>query len=181
MRLLARPNAKPALTVDGVLALGCNLGIETCFATRVLAHMSDSPARMLADVQMISRGADALDVWLDIHEYLVRTLRKFRGDAAPLRRFCADIVGVFEQGGPNPFIDWYRAVGPKVQCLRCVFDDSEAYARLVRELRLQNLDSGVLGPSYKEESMVIETGRNHFSLLESDLIAGYLARIVAAF
>jgi serine/threonine protein kinase len=179
MRLIARSDAKPPLQVDGVLALGCNLGLETCFASRVMAHMSDSPARMLADLQMISRTADTLDYWLAIHEYLVRTVSKFRGDAAPLRRLAEDIVSVFEQGGTNPFIDWYRAVSAKVRCLRCVFDDTEAYARLVRELRLLNLDSGVLGPKYEDQSIVVETGKSHFDLLEPGLIRDYLEAIVA--
>ena len=179
MRLLARPDAQPSLGVDGVLALAPNLGIETCFVTSVLSHVSDLPSRMLADVQTISRSVNALDLWLDVHEYLVSTVRKFRGDAEALRRFAGDVVEVFERGGPNPFIGWFRGVSSAVRCLRCVFDDSEDHARLVHGLRLQNLDSGILGPNYEEESLVIEPGRNHFDLLGPELIAGHLGRVLA--
>jgi pimeloyl-ACP methyl ester carboxylesterase len=179
MRLLARPDAQPPLSVDGVLALAPNLGIETCFVSRVMAHVSDSPSRMLADVQMISRSVDTLDLWVDIHEYLVNTIRRFRGDAEALRRFAGDVVEVFERGDPNPFIGWFRAVTATIRCLRCVFDDSEANVRLVQELRLQNLDSGILGPNYEEESLVIETGKDHFDLLDPELIARQLERVLS--
>jgi hypothetical protein len=108
------------------------------------------PPRMLADVQTISRSVSGLD-----------------------------LVEVFEQGGPNPFIGWFRAVSSAVRCLRCVFDDSEAHARLVHGLRLQNLDSGILGSHYEEESLVIESGKNHFDLLGPELIAGHLERMLA--
>ena len=179
LRLLARPDAQPPLGVDGVLALAPNLGIETCFVTSVLAHVSDLPSRMLADVQVISRGVDTLDLWLDVHEYLVSTVRKFRGDAEALRRFAGDVVEVFERGDTNPFIGWFRAVSATVRCLRCVFDDSEAHVRLVHGLRLQNLDSGILGPNYQDESLVIETGKNHFDLLDPELIAGHLEGVLS--
>jgi hypothetical protein len=49
----------------------------------------------------------------------------------------------------------------------------------VHGLRLQNLDSGILGPNYQEESLVIETGKNHFHLLDPELIAGHLERALS--
>jgi hypothetical protein len=156
------------------------LGIETCFATRVLAHLGESPSGTLADLKTMSLAADTLDLWLDLHEYLIATARKFRTDAAALRRLAADVVGVFEPGKPNPFIEWYCSVSARVRCLRCVFEESEANTRIVRDLLLLNLDTQILGPHYQDGSLVLEPDRNHFELLHPDLIEAYLSRIVAA-
>jgi hypothetical protein len=78
-----------------------------------------------------------------------------------------------------PFIGWFRAVSATARCLRCVFDDSDAHATLVHGLRLHNLDSGMLGPNCQEESLVIEPGKNHFEVLDPELIAGHLGRMLA--
>ena len=135
-------------------------------ATKTITFCSTmtQPPFEFYDTQMKLEGLD-----IDIRE----------GDAEALRRFAGDVVGVFERGDPNPFIGWFRAVSATVGCLRCVFDDSEAHARLVHGLRLQNLDSGILGPNYEEESLVIEPGKNHFDLLGPELIAGHLERVLA--
>ena len=37
---------------------------------------------------------------------------------------------------------------------------------LVRELQLRNLDEGLLGPRYEEESLVTEAGTSHFDLMD---------------
>jgi hypothetical protein len=40
----------------------------------------------------------------------------------------------------------------------------------VRELQLRNLDEGLLGERYEEESIVVDPDTSHLSLLESDRI-----------
>jgi serine/threonine protein kinase len=180
MRLLARGEPKPNPRVDGVLALGPNLGIDTCFATRVLATVSHDPARMLEDLQRISSGSDTVEGWVGVHEYLVQIVRKFRSDLTTLHRFASEIVEPFERHGESPFIGWYRRVSARAGCIRCVFDDAPEYVRLLHDIQLRNLDSGILGDHYQEGSLRIESRVNHFELIEPDRLVGYLEPMVAA-
>jgi hypothetical protein len=64
--------------------------------------------------------------------------------------------------------------------LRCVFEDSDTYTRLVQQLRLRNLDSGILGPHYQKASIAIEAGTHHFDLFDRNRIEGYIEGMVAA-
>jgi hypothetical protein len=55
---------------DGVLALGANVSLETCFVTRLLRRMDvDDPRAMVEVLRSFGAGADTLNDWLNIHEY----------------------------------------------------------------------------------------------------------------
>jgi hypothetical protein len=75
-------------------------------------------------------------------------------------------------------VDWYRAASSKVRCVRCVFEDSQTYNRLVRDLKLQNLDARILGDHYREDSIITEPNTNHFDLCEPDHVARHLGAIL---
>jgi serine/threonine protein kinase len=187
LRLLATDDvaatSTPRPLVDGALALGANLSLETCFVTRLLAGMdAGDPQRMLAELRSLGDGADTLHDWLNIHEYMVSTLRKFGGDIAPLRRYAADIVEPFAAGGggENPFSAWYRSASARVRRLRCVFEDTAMIERPLRALRLQNLDERIFGPRYLEDSVVIESGTDHFDLSRPELILRHVDEMVRA-
>ena len=171
--------ARPLL--DGVLALGANLSLETCFVTRLFARMDRDDSRLvLDDLRSLGAGAATLDEWLLVHEYLVATLRKFQNDVAPLRRFSADIVRPFTVTGESPFAAWYRSASARLRRVRCVFEDTEMLNRPLRELRLRNLDEPVFGQRYREDSIVTEPGTDHFDLVHPDVMLRHVDELVRA-
>ena len=179
MRFLAEATAEDDRLVDGVVALGSNLSLETCFVTRLFARMGgDESKLLLADLRSLGAGAESLEDWLNIHEYLVTTLRKFHGDVAPLRRFCADIVRPFADGVDSPFAAWFRAASTRARRVRCVFEDTELIDRPLRELRLRNLDEGILGERYREDSITTEPGTDHFDLVRPELMLRHVEEMV---
>ena len=161
--------------VDGCLSLGCNLSIETCFVSRVLARLgSDTPEAILRDLQRVSTGAETLEEWLTINEYFVKIFRKFGRSIGPLCSHALEIVEPFQTEPLRPFIDWYRAASAKVRNLRCVFEDSDTYNALVRELLLKHLDEQTLGDHYRDDSIVTDPETNHFDLSEPARVARHL-------
>jgi hypothetical protein len=110
--------------------------------------------------------------------YVLEALRKFRDDVAPLSRFAADILQVFESNG-DAFASFYRGASERVRVLRCVFEESETCTTLVQELRLRNLDADILGPRYRSNSIVVEAPGDHFALLEPARIERHIESILA--
>jgi len=173
--------------VDGVLSLGCNLGLATCFLTGILAKLEDDRAKRergrggdaLADLRALAAAVESLDEWLSVHTYLVRMLRKFYPAVDPLREFAREIVAPFEQDG-KAFAAMYRAASGPQRALRCLFEDTETCNRLLRDVQLRNLDSGNLGEHYREGSLLIEPETNHFDLLDPDRVLGHLEALLAA-
>lgn len=179
-RVLDTPPTEPPVTVDGFLPLSCNLNLETCFVTGVLSRMSvDRPEDLLADLNMIDSKAWTLDNWLNVHEYLVRIFRKFHDDIGVLQQFSKEIVRPFEEPGETTFADWYRMASQRVRCLRCVFEELGAGGTAVQKLRLQNLDTGILGDRYREDSIISETGAAHFDLMNPDRVLRHVDEMVA--
>lgn len=167
IRFAAAPDLESRLRIDGCLALGANLSIDTCFLTRMLATLpGDDDAAMLETLRGVSHAAQSLDEWVDICDYVVRIVPTFRRDVAPLRTFSAAIASPFEKHEITPFAEWYAAAAERDCCLRCVFEDTPMFRGLVREMQLRNLDEGLLGRRYVPESIVVEAGTNHFDLLD---------------
>ena len=150
IRLAAAPDPEPRLRLDGCLALGANLSIDTCFLTSELATLNDrDDAGLLAILRRVSNAASSLDEWINLCEYAVSIVPTFRHDVAALRAFGAAISAPFATEKLTPFADWYRAATAKGCQLRCVFEDTPMFRDLVRELQLRNLDDGLLGPQYR--------------------------------
>jgi hypothetical protein len=171
LRLAAAPAGDRPVQLDGCVSLGCNLAVETCFVTRVVSHIgAGSEAETLDALRGIGQAAKSMDDWINVHDYLVRITRKFRDTFEPLQVFAKGIIGPFEAGPLIAFVQWYRDATRQGRRLRCVFEDSGPYHGLVRELQLRNLDEGLLGERYEEESIVVDPDTSHFSLLESDRI-----------
>lgn len=165
--------------VDGLITLGANLSVETCFASKVFARMHSGDERaVLSDLVAMGLAAQSISEWLNVHEYLVHTVRKFRSNAAPLRSFAADLYGRFEQGGTDQFIRWFRNASSKVRVLRCVFEDNEACNRIIHDLRLRNLDEAIFGECYRPESIIIEQGADHFTLVNEDHVAAHVEAVL---
>src|SRR5260370_30461142 len=84
--------------------------------------------------------AASLDEWLNIHEYLVKVLRKFQGDIGVLQRAAADIVRPFsERPGFEVFARWFKGARERVPALRLVFSDDSGYQAALSLLKLENL------------------------------------------
>ncbi|MEE8550492.1 MAG: serine/threonine-protein kinase [Gemmatimonadota bacterium] len=173
------PEERP-FCVDGLLALGCNLDLDTCFVSSVIAGLSsETGSEILPDLQATGARAATLAEWLNLHEYLVNILRKFQSDLHPLRRYAQEVVRPF-QAGADPFPGWYQKVSRRVKVLRCVFGEAEMEAKAVQRLLLAHLDSGVLGDRYREDSIVIEPDADHFDLMSPERVNRHLDQMVAA-
>ena len=174
----ARPGG--GARIDGVLSLGCNISIETCFVTSMLARMSSRhPERLLADLRSVGESATELDTWLTIHTYLVAMLRKFRAAVDPLRSLAREVVRPFEAGGESPFTQWYRDASTNIPVVRCLFEDSERHRTFVSSLVLHP-DSHRLGDRYREDSILIEPDTGHFELEKPDVVSKHLEAMLAA-
>ena len=174
----SQPDAAP-LPVDGIVSLGSNLSYETCFVTRLWSRLgSGDETQILADLQRFGTGARTLEEWLKINEYLVTTFRKFDFDLGAVRLFSQEIVHVFEHD-PDAFVRLFNESGKRVPVLRCVWEDAELCVSLVQELRMRNLDSGVLGARYREDSLQIESGLGHFDLLEPECVRKHVEGVLS--
>jgi serine/threonine protein kinase len=181
LRLAAQALSEPAVRVDGVLSLGCNLALETCFVTRILARLEKgNGAEIVKDLRALGNAIDGLDEWLSVHAYLVRMLQKFQLQVDPLREFAREVIGPFEEDSDHAFVQMYREASAPERALCCLFEDSETCNRLVREVQLQNLDLGVLGAHYREGSLRIEPDTTHFDLLRPDLVLRHVDSLVEA-
>ena len=180
IRFAAAPDADSRLRIDGCLALGANLSYDTCFLTRTLAKLeSRDDAAMLATLRQVSDAAANLDEWVNVCEYVTKVVPTFRHDVAPLRAFATGIVEPFLHEAVTPFAQWYREATARGCHLRCVFEDTPMYRDLVRELQLRNLDEGLLGPHYEEQSVVSEACTTHFDLMVPATVERHVQALVA--
>jgi pimeloyl-ACP methyl ester carboxylesterase len=179
LRLVAG-SAPEALEVDGIIALGTNLGLETCWLTRGLSTVhARGEGPLLEDLRALSVGSRNLWEWINVHHYLVRVLRKFVSDMEPLRTVAAGFVRPFEERGRDVFPEWFREVAEKVKILLCVNDEEPTTRALIQELRMRNLDSGILGPRFTSDSLVLEEDTDHFDLIAPRNLDRYLDQVIS--
>jgi serine/threonine protein kinase len=176
---LASGTPEGARLPDGVLALGPNQGIETCFVSRVLAELdTHDPARLLAAFRSISDAASSLDDWMLLNGYLGRIMSRFRSDVAPLRTLARDVIEPFVRDEAGAFAAMYGAASSRIRNVRCVFEDSEICNRLLRTVLMAHMDRGILGEHHRDGSLMIEPTPSHFDLLQPERIAAHLAAMV---
>lgn len=153
--------------VDGLIALGPNVSLETCFATRLYAKIdAANPDGTLAILKSLAEHIDTLETWLVVQSYFAEMFIKLGTDLEPLRRYAADLVSPFQQGG-DPLADWYRSAKRRVPRVRLVFSNEEAAA--AEALLARHLESNVLGDDFSEDSFTIERV-HHLALLDFGLI-----------
>jgi serine/threonine protein kinase len=171
--------AEAGRTPDGVLALGPNQGMETCFISRVMAELSSNdPATLLAAFRSIGEIAGSLDDWIIINGYLGRIMTRFRSDVTPLSALGRDIIAPFIEDEPGTFAAMYRDVTARVPLVRCVFEDSETCNRLLRRDLVDHMDRGILGPHHRDGSLLLEPTPSHFEITQPERIAAHLAAMV---
>ncbi|MBY0492483.1 MAG: protein kinase [Gemmatimonadaceae bacterium] len=179
MRLAAAPRERVAARIDGVLAIGGNLATETAFLSSVLAQLGNAREDgLLPFLLRVTGRQEQLQDWLDVNEYLVRLVRRFRADPAILRNFAHGIASPFaEEGALVPFVRWYRALAERGSRIRCVFEDNATYRGLVRQLQPTGTGSP-FGASYQPGSLTIEPGAGHFDLERPEIVLRHLDQFV---
>jgi pimeloyl-ACP methyl ester carboxylesterase len=160
-------DAAAGVKVDGLIALGPNVSLDTCFATRLYAKIdAANPDGTLAILKSLAEHINTLETWLVVQSYFAQMFIKLGTDLEPLRRYAADLVRPFEQPG-DPLADWYRSAKQRVPHVRLVFSNEEAAA--AEALLARHLESNVLGDDFAENSFAIERV-HHLALLDFGLI-----------
>ncbi len=179
--LILAPSEEPPLAIDAFLSLECNLSLDTCFVSRVLASIApDRPDMSIADLQQFGGTAASLDEWLNIQEYLVKVLRKFQGDIGVLQRAAADIIRPFsEKSGFEVFARWFRGARACVPALRLVFSNDSGTRAALTRLKLENLDSGILGGEFPEGEITVSPNTDHFGLMATEQVLRQVDELVA--
>ncbi len=153
--------------VDGLVALGPNVSLDTCFATRLYSRIdAANPDGTLAILKSLAEHINTLETWLVVQSYFAQMFIKLGSDLEPLRRYAADLVSPFESAG-DPLADWYRSAKRRVPHVRMVFSNEEAAA--AEALLARHLESNVLGDDFSEDSFTIERV-HHLALLDFALI-----------
>ena len=158
-----------------------NFLLDTCTISQVLAGLAPEHSEVsVVDLRRLSESTGSLEQWLNIHEYLVRVLRKFQGDIGVLQRAAAEIVRPFRETlGFETFAQWFRGARNRVQILRLVFPkDSVSVAALAR-LRLENLDSEILGGEFPETVIRVSDRGDHFELMSEKDVLRQVDELVA--
>ena len=178
--LLLGPTDEPGPQIDAFLSLECNLSIDTCYLSQVLANLSaEHPEVSVADLGRLGDSARSLDEWLNMQEYLVRVLRKFRGDISVLQRAGEDIVRPFRQApGFEVFARWFQGAQERVRVLRLVFPNDSASSAVLARLRLENLDSGILGGEFPEIAIRLAENADHFELMSAERVLQQVNELV---
>jgi len=131
------------VSVDGLIAFGPNVSLETCFATRLYARIdAANPDGTLQILKSLAEHIDTLETWLVVQSYFAEMFIKLGNDLEPLRRYAADLVKPFEEPG-DPLADWYRSAKKRVP--------------------------HVLGDDFAEDSFTIERV-HHLALLDLALV-----------
>jgi len=179
--LLLGPADEPAPRIDAFLSLECNLSLDTCFASRVLAGISpDRPQVSIADLKRLGDSAASLEDWLNMQDYLVKVLRKFHGDIGVLQRAATDIVRPFsENPGFEVFARWFKGARERVPTLRLVISNDSSYQAALAHLKLQNLDNGILGEEFPEDMITVSGSPDHFGLMAAQHVLRQVDELVA--
>jgi len=179
--LLLAPSDEPPPLIDAFLSLECNLSLETCFVSRLLASIDPkSPDMWIGDLKRYGEIAASLDEWVNIHEYLVKVLRKFHGDIGVLQRAAADMFRPFsEKPGFEVFARWFRGARECLASLRLVFSDSPSTRAALSRLKLENLDSGILAGEFPEGEITVTPKTDHFGLMATEQVLRQVDELVA--
>ena len=179
--LLVGPTDESRPVIDAFLSLECNLCLDTCTISRVLSHLNpDQPSVSVSDLRRLGESAVSLEQWLNIHEYLVRILRKFQGDIGVLQRAASDIVKPFRADpGFGIFARWFEAARSQLRTLRLVFPNDSPSSTALARLRLENLDGRILGGDFPESVIRISDKNDHFDLMSANDVLAQVNELVA--
>jgi serine/threonine protein kinase len=166
--------------IDGVLSLSPNVSIETCFFTRLLAHIPDDNDQKMLDIAREVAGAmDTPQAWLQMNPYLMELVRKFHADVDALRFHGRDLLTPFLEGGESPFAGWYRAAKKAGVEARVVFAGAEESEQgALREVMLDQVDHQVFGPDFNDADIVSEPDTAHMGLMDTEIVERHLEELL---
>jgi serine/threonine protein kinase len=178
--MVVAPSSEPLPPIDAFLSLECNLSLETCFVSRVLGSINpERPDMWIGDLKQYGETAASLDEWLNVHEYLVKVLRKFQADIGVLRRAAADIARPFaETPGFEVFVRRFRGVRERVPSLRLIFSDAPSTRAALARLKLENLDRKILGVEFTEHAITVCPNTDHFGLMATEQVLHQVDQMV---
>jgi len=177
-RLLSEPRGE-APRVAGILSLGCNLSLETCvFSARLADLTRTSSEAMVPALRAMGESVSSVAEWIQVHRYLVEVVAKYLDDFEVLSTASEATVAPFRDPDRNPFTEWFRYAKGAGVTLRCVFTGSDREQAALRRLKLDHLDSEILGPDFHEEDLVSEPGLSHFDLLDPSVIGRHLDGLI---
>lgn len=173
-----RMNLQPeglGIDVAGLLAFGTNLCLDTAFVSRLYVHLkAGDPGSVLEILKNLAQNTHGLAIWLAVQGYIAQTFTKFGADVEPLRRYAADALAAFENGG-DPFPGWYRGARERIGCVRVVFSQQEREP--AEELLARHLDQNILGDAFTDQSFAIEPV-HHIDLIRPDLVSKHLEALL---
>jgi len=171
---------EPTPRIDAFLSLECNLSLDTCFVSRLLAGIDPAhPELSIAKLRGLGDSAASLDEWLNVEEYLVKVLRKFQGDIGVLQRAAADIVRLFsETPGFEVFARWFCGARERVRALRIVFSSDPRTRAALARLKLDNLDKGILGGEFPGDMITVSKNVDHFKLMATEHVVRQVDELV---
>lgn len=168
-----------AVPVDGVLALGPNQALATCFGSRVLARLDGAdPGALLQALRSLGDAATSVADWSLVHGYVGRIVARFGTEVRPIRALARDICDPFERGDAAEFARMYREAAARARCVRCVFEDSETCNELLRAALLDHMENGTLGERHRDGALRIEPTRSHFELVQPARVRAHLDDVV---
>jgi len=166
--------------IDGVLALGPNADLGTCFFSRRLADLPEDGGEKILDFAREAAGAlDTAREWVLITPYLVELVRRFYADSNSLRTHSRDIIAPFLGGEGDPLAGWYRKARGAEVGVRMVFaGDEESEVAGLRKLMLAHVDRQVFGPDFNDADIVIEPDTLHMGLIDAELVERHVEEFV---
>jgi serine/threonine protein kinase len=175
LRMIESPEGV-GVEVAGLVALGTNVSLETCFVSRLFAKMdARNPEGILEALKTLGMRSRTLASWLILQTYILHTFTKFGSDLEPLVRYSAELVERFEGGG-DPLPGWYRAATEKIPSVRFVFSDAEAGP--AEAVLARHLEQNVLGDRFAEKTWVTEPVA-HAQLPEPRIVNRYVESVVS--
>ena len=178
--MVVAPSSEPLPPIDAFLSLECNLSLETCFVSRVLGSINpERPDMWIGDLKQYGETAASLDEWLNVHEYLVKVLRKFQANIGVLRRAAADLARPFaETPGFEVFVRRFRGARERVPSLRLIFSDAPSTRAALARLKLENLDRKILGVEFAEHAITVCPNTDHFGLMATEQVLHQVDQMV---
>jgi hypothetical protein len=164
--------------IDGLLALGANIDLSSCFYTGALARIpQDAPDGVFRVVRDMMGKIESAESWLRLNQYWVDVVRKHHGDVEAVSLFARDIVAPFLDGRGYPIAEWYRAAKQAGVAVRVVFSSAEDEQAPLRDLLLAHIDQQILGPDFVDADIATEHDTGHFDLILPAVIERHLAEV----
>jgi pimeloyl-ACP methyl ester carboxylesterase len=151
-------------SIAGLLLLDCNVNRSTCFISRELRKGLHGEASTLQLARSIGTAATDITDWLDLHQYLVRVLGKFKNNVGQLARLADDVFLAQPEEGIEQFSELLRGLLSWNANSRLHFSKGDVHESILPALRS-------MADAYGARSCIKwERDASHFELLETNFL-----------